>query len=149
MALRASAQDKPKPKRVRIEVSLQKSGLALGETNAQIVVLTAEEGVETNAAFLQMYTFKKNEADDTASSQAFGPKLNVTAHVEPDGRIRLNGKIEFETAAALTAPVGEPLPIASTSLVLNRTVAGGQAVTLGGLVVGKETRAISLTAALL
>ena len=134
MALRASAQDKPKPKRVRIEVSLQKSGLALGETNA---------------AFLQMYTFKKNEADDTASSQAFGPKLNVTAHVEPDGRIRLNGKIEFETAAALTAPAGEPLPIASTSLVLNRTVAGGQAVTLGGLVVGKETRAISLTAALL
>ena len=148
-ALPALAQNQTKPKRIRIEVSLLKPGLAPGETNAQIVVLTTQEGVETDADFLQMYTFKQNKSDDTVASQAFGPKLNVTANVEPGGRIRLSGKIEFETASALTAPAGEPLPIAATSLVLNRTVAGGQAVTLGGLVVGKETRTISLTATLL
>ena len=144
--LRALAQDKPKPKRVRIEVSLQKPGLALGETNARIIVLTVAEGIETETAFLQMYTFKENKADNAAISQAFGPRLTVTAYLAADGRIRLKGRVEFEAATALAAPAGEPLPLASTALVLDRTVTGGQAITLGGLVVGKETQTISLTA---
>ncbi len=149
-ALRASAQNTPapKPKRIRIEVSLQKTGLTLGETNAQIIVLTTEEGVATDAVFLQMYSFRENKADGTVSSQAFGPKLNVAAQVQADGRIRLSGKIEFEEATAAAAP-NQPLPVSTTSLPLDLTVANGQAVTLGGVVVGKETRQVQLTATLL
>lgn len=148
-ALRASAQDTPAPKRIRIEVSLQKPGLALGETNAQIIVLVTEEGMETNASFLQMYTFRENKADNTVSSQAFGPKLNVTAQVQDDGQISLTGKIEFEEATATAAVPNAPLPVSTTSLALERTVKSGQAVTLGGVVVGKETRQVQLTATLL
>ena len=149
-ALRASAQDAPapKPKRVRIEVSLLKPSLTLGETNAQIIVLVTEEGVETNASFLHMYTFRENKADGTVSSQAFGPKLNVTAQVQADGRIRLTGRIEFEEAIATAAP-NAPLPVSTTSLPLNQTVASGQAVMLGGVAVGKIPQTIQLTATLL
>ena len=149
-ALRASAQETPtlKPRRIRIEVSLLKPGLALGETNAQIIVLSTEEGVATDAVFLHMYTFRENKADGTVSSQAYGPKLNVTAQVQDDGRIRLSGKIEFEEATA-TAPPDQPLPVSTTSLPLNRTVASGQTVTLGGVVVNKIPQTIQLTATLL
>ncbi len=149
-ALRANAQATPAPKlrRIRIEVSLLKPGLTLGETNAQMIVLSTEEGIETNAAFLQMYTFRENKAGGTVASQAYGPKLNVTAQVQADGRIRLTGKIEFEEATA-AAPPNQPLPISSTSLALERTVTSGQAVTLGGLVVGKTAQTIQLTATLL
>ena len=149
-ALRASAQETPtlQPRRIRIEVSLLKPSLTLGETNAQMIILTTEEGIETNASFLRMYTFKENKADNTVSSQAYGPKLNVTAQVQTDGRIQLSGKIEFEEATAAAAP-DAPLPVSSTSLALERTVTSGQAVTLGGLVIGKTTQTIQLTATLL
>ena len=149
-ASRASAQNTPapKPKRIQIEVSLQRPSLTLGETNAQIIVLSTEDGVTTDAVFLQMYSFRENKADGTVSSQAFGPKLTVTAQVQADGRIRLSGKIEFEEAPATAAP-NAPLPVSTTSLVLNQTVASGQEMTLGGVVVGKETRQVQLTATLL
>lgn len=147
-ALRASAQEASTPKRLRIEVSLLKPSLTLGETNAQIIVLVTEEGVETHASFLHMYTFRENKADNTVSSQAFGPKLNVTAQVQADGRIHLTGRIEFEEATATAAP-NAPLPVSSTSLPLARTVKSGQAVTLGGVVVGKIPQTIQLTATVL
>ncbi len=149
-ALRAAAQNTPalRPRRIRIEVSLLKPDLTLGETNAQIIVLSTEEGIATDAMFLRMYTFRENKADNTVSSQAYGPKLTVTATVEADGRIRLNGKIEFEEATA-TAPPNAPLPVVSNSLLLNRSVASGQTVTLGGVVVGKIPQTIQLTATLL
>ena len=148
-ALRASAQAAPKLRRIKIEVSLQKPGLALGETNAQMIILTTEEGVQTDAMFLRMYTFHENKADNTVSSQAYGPKLMVTASLEMDGRIRLKGKIEFEDAAARAAAPDEPLPLSSTSLMLDRVVTSGQTVTLGGVVVNKLSQTIQLTATLL
>ena len=148
-ASRALAQDKPKPKRIRIEVSLQKPGLALSEINAQIIVLTTAEGVETNAMFLQMYTFRANKADNTVSSQAFGPKLTLTAHVEPNQHIHIIGTMAFEEATATTAALNEPLPLAATSLVLDHSFASGQAVTLGSTIVGKEAQTIQLTATLM
>lgn len=148
-ALRASAQSAPapkaKPKRIRIEVSLLRPGTALGQTNAQMVMLSTEEGVETETAFLQMYTFRANKADNTVSSQTFGPKLTLTAHVEANGQIRLSGTAAFEEVTAGAAP-NEPLPLSTASLSFLRTVVSGQTVTLGGTVVGKETRQFSLTA---
>ena len=148
----AFAQDKPTakpaPRRIRIEISLLKSTLNLGETNAHIIVVVTEEDMETYAAFLQMYTFKENEAEHTVASQAFGPKLSITPHIEADGRIRLNGKVEFEEAVSSAAP-SEPLPITTNSLALTRTVTSGQAVTLGGLVLNGVPKQIQVTATLL
>ena len=151
-ALPALAQGKlsrTAPRRVRIEASLLKPTLTLGETNAQIIVVIAQEGVETYAAFLQMYTYKANTADHTVTSQAYGPKLTVTPHLQANGQITLTGKIEFEEATSAAAP-NEPLAISTHSQSFVRTLTSGEAVLLGGLIIdGVRPQQIQLTATLL
>ena len=144
----ASAQAKPALRRVKIEVSLLGSSLKLGSINAHIISVVAEEDAETSAVFLQMYTFKENAAAGTVSSQAFGPALHVTPHLEAGGKITLTGKVQFEEAVSSAAP-NEPLPLNSNSLAFTRTVTSGQATTLGGLIMGEVQRQVEVTATLL
>lgn len=148
----ALAQGKPAlktaPRRVKIEVSLLGPSLKLGSINAHIISVVAEEDAEAYASFLQMYTFKENEAAHTVSSQAFGPALSITPHLEADGRITLTGTVQFEEAISDAAP-NKPLPLSSNSLAFTRTVTSGQAATLGGLIMGKAQRQVQITATLL
>ncbi len=150
-ALDAMADSKttPKlaPKRIKIEVSLLNSALKLGNTNARIIVIGTEEDVATYASFLQMYTFE--EAGGTSNSQAFGPYLRVTPHIESDGKITLDAKVQFEESTSGTAPPNQPLRLLSNSLAVKRTVESGHSVTLGGLMVGNEQKQIQLTATIL
>lgn len=144
-ALRASAQGTPapkaKPRRIRIEVSLLKPDLALDGTYAQRIVLDTEEGVETSAMFLRMYSFHESKAGGPLAYQEYGPKLAVTAHLEADGRIHLTGRLEFTETPAATATPNAPLAITSTALALARTVTNGQSVTLGDTVIAAEGQA--------
>jgi len=148
----ALAQEKPMlrttPRRVKIEVSLLGPSLKIGSINARIISIVAEEDAEAYVAFLQMYTFKENEAEHTVSSQAFGPTLRVTPHLEASGQITLTGKVQFEEAVSGAAP-NEPLPLNSNSLAFTRTVLSGQATTLGGLIMGELQKQVQVTATLL
>ena len=150
-ALNARADNKPTPKpaprRIKIEVSLLNSALKLGSTNAHIIVVGTEEDVATYASFLQMYTFE--ETGDTSQSQAFGPYLRVTPHIEADGKITLDAKVQFEESTSGTALPNQPLPLLSNSLAIKRTVESGHSVTLGALMVGSEQKQIQLTAIIL
>ena len=139
---------RPAPRRIKIEMTLLSPSLTLGSINAHIITVVAEEDVEAYAAFLQMYTFKENEAAKTVSSQAYGPALHVTPHLEASGQITLIGKVQFEEAVSNAAP-NEPLPLYSSSLMFTRTVLSGQAAALGGLVMGGVQRQVQATATLL
>ncbi len=138
---------KPNPRRVKIEVFLLSAALKLGNTNAHIITVVTDEDVPTYASFLQMYTFE--EKGDTSKSQAFGPYLRVTPHIEADGKITLDAKVQFEESTAETAPPEQPLSLNSQSLAVKRTVESGHMVTLGGLAMGNEQKQMQLTATLL
>ncbi len=139
----------PKPRRIKIEVSLLAPDLTLGKTNARILTVETDEGVETFASFLRMYTFKANAADQTVASQAYGPSLRVTPKIEPDGRIALTGGWQFEEAVSPVAAPNQPLPTTSTSAKLTHTVESGKALALGGLVMNGVQTTIQVTATLL
>ena len=145
----AQKQPTPKPRRVKVEVSLLAPNLTLGKTNARILTLETDEGVETFASFLRMYTFKANAADQTVDSQAYGPYLRVTPKIEPDGRITLAGELRYEEAISPVAALNRPLPVATTTAKFVRLVESGKALVMGGLVVDGVQTTIQITATLL
>jgi len=149
-ALKTWAQDKPaskpSPRRVRIEVFLSKPSLKQGDTNALIIQVTTDESVATYASFIQMYTYQI--AGGEATSQAYGPRLRVTPHIEANGKITIDAKVEYEVAASGAAP-GQPLPIHSTSMTIRQTVESGKQVMFGGLGMGDVQGQLWLTATML
>lgn len=149
-ALKAWAQDKPaskpSPRRVRIAVFLSKPSLKQGDTNALIIQVSTDEDVANYASFVQMYTYQITGGE--ATSQAFGPRLRVTPHIEANGKITVDAKMEYEVAAAGAAP-GQPLPIHSTSMTIRQTVESGKQVMLGNLSLGDIHGQLWLTATIL
>ncbi len=104
-AARAAAPPKPAPKRIRIEVSRQKTPAVPGETTAQTIVLSAVEGIPAEAALTETFLFR--DAPGGPALQTYGPRLSVTAQIEADGRIRLSCSVAFadmEAAAGRTSP---------------------------------------------
>ena len=147
----AMAQDKPVPtalRRVEIVVSLLEPALDLGRTNARMITIITEEDVETYASFLQMYSFEANAADQTVKSQAFGPYLRVTPHIDAEGRIKIDAKVQYEEAISTARP-NQPLPLASTSTAFTIAVESGKAVIIGGVAVEGVQKQVQVTATIL
>ncbi len=147
----ALAQEKPAPtapRRVKIELSLLGPSLKIGSTTAHVVTVITEENVEAYASFLQMYTFKENEAEHTVNTQAFGPYLRVTPHIEADGRIKIEANFQYEEAS-LAAEPNKPLPVASTSVTFTHLMESGKPLIVGSALMEGAQAVIQVTATLL
>lgn len=88
-----SAQDRPASKpavrRVRMEISYAKTG----DSSSETIVVATDADVETFVAFLQASA--SGGKGDASASQAAGPYLRVTPHIDGDGKIMVSAEAQF------------------------------------------------------
>lgn len=115
-----SAQDrpasKPSARRVRMEISHAKTG----DSSPQTIVVATDADVETYVAFLQAPA--SGGKGDALASQAAGPYLRVTPHIEADGKITVSADAQFgqnDIKMAFTARVESGKKELASTMTIN------------------------------